>query len=70
MAPYDQRCSFLDNVLVLLENDKRSLIDIHKQTGLPFYWLRKIKTGEIKNPSVNRIVYLYQHLTDKNTIEL
>lgn len=39
------------------------LLKVYTDTGLPFYWLRKVASGEIKNPSVNRVQYLYEHLT-------
>lgn len=47
----------------LLDSDDRSLAEIFKQSGLPFYWLKKFKAGRIKQPSVNRIQKLYEFLT-------
>lgn len=47
------------------ETKTRSLIEIHKETGLPFYWLRKVANGETRDPSVNRIQTLYEHLSGK-----
>lgn len=46
-----------------LKDDKRSLVKIYDETGIPFYWLKKFRNGEIKNPSVNRVQALYEHLT-------
>lgn len=46
----------------LLHEDKRDLLTLHKESGLPFYWLRKISTGEINDPGVNRIQKLYEFL--------
>lgn len=49
---------------LLLERAKtQSMLDIHKETGLPFYWLRKVASGQIKDPGVNRIQQLYEHLS-------
>lgn len=39
------------------------LFDVHRQTGLPFFWLRKFAAGTFKNPSVNRVQFLYENLT-------
>jgi len=46
----------------LLKEDERTLLDIHKATGLPFDWLRKLSSGDTADPSVNRIQHLYEHL--------
>lgn len=47
----------------LLLADGRSALDIHKQSGIPFHWLRKFRTGECKQPSVNTVEALYSFLT-------
>jgi hypothetical protein len=47
------------------EAKSRTLMEIHKETELPFYWLRKVASGETKDPSVNRIQTLYEHLSGK-----
>lgn len=60
---YDSPGSLIQKTLKLLERDERSLLDIAQATGLPFYWLRKLKGGKIDNPSVNRIQYLYEKLS-------
>jgi len=56
--------SLMKKTLRLMKKDSRSLIDIHKETNLPFYWLRKFAAGEFDNPSVNRVQYLYEFLTE------
>lgn len=47
----------------LVKNDTRSLPDLATESGIPFYWLQKLNT--FKSPSVNRIQYLYEFLSNK-----
>lgn len=47
----------------LLQEDKRSALAIHKESGISFYWLRKFKSGVTTDPSVNTIQALYEFLT-------
>lgn len=42
---------------------KMDLLRVHDATGIPFFWLEKFVAGVFKNPSVNRVQYLYEHLT-------
>lgn len=49
----------------LLRGEKRSLFEIAKESGIPFYWLRKVNAGTIHDPGVNRIQKLYEFLTNK-----
>lgn len=61
----DQPGTLVTRTRELLLQDERDLLTIHKETGVPFYWLRKFtqKNNTINNPSANRIQYLYEHLT-------
>lgn len=61
----DQSGSLLHRTRTLLSRDTRSLLDLHKESGLPFYWLKKLSAGEIKDPSVNRIQRLYEFLSKR-----
>ena len=47
----------------LLLSDKRSLMTIFVESGIPFFWLCKFKDGKIKDPSVNKVQALYEFLT-------
>lgn len=47
----------------LVKNDTRTLPELATESGIPFYWLQKLST--FKNPSVNRIQYLYEFLSNK-----
>lgn len=51
--------------LQLLHKSDESLLIIHKESKLPYYWLRKFSSGEIADPSVNRVQALYEYLTGR-----
>lgn len=51
-----------------LRRDTRSLHDLSVQSGLPFYWLRKVHAGEINDPGVNRTQKLYEFLSESKLI--
>lgn len=63
---FDQEASLLKNVRERLNAGRdRDLMVIWKETSIPYYWLRKIASGDIKNPSVNRIQFLHEYFTKK-----
>ncbi len=39
------------------------------EKGITFPWLRKFKSGKIRNPSVNNVQVLYEYLTGEPLIE-
>lgn len=47
----------------LLSGDKRTLLQLHEESGIPFYWLKKFSANEMANPSVNRVQELYEFLS-------
>lgn len=49
----------------LLDASGETLLDLHKNSGLPFHWLSRFKVGRIKDPSVNRVQKLYEYLAGK-----
>lgn len=54
----------------LLKQSDKSLVDVYVElhnNGSPitFHWLKKFSSGDIKDPSVNRVEELYTHLTGK-----
>lgn len=65
----DAPSPFMEHTRQLLRNDKRSILDIHKQSDIPFYWLRKFAYNEVPNPSVNRVCFLYTFLTGEEVIK-
>ena len=54
-----------ERTLVLLKESEVSLPKVYLDTRLPYYWLKKFSSGDIKNPSVNRVQKLYEYLTGR-----
>ena len=65
----DAPSPFMEHTRQLLRNDERGLLDIHKQSNIPFYWLRKFAYNEVPNPSVNRVCFLYTFLTGEEVLK-
>lgn len=59
---FDQPGTLMCKTLELLK--ERDLLQVYSETKISFYWLRKFVGGGFKNPSVNRVQYLYEHLTN------
>lgn len=57
--------SLFQRTLELLKTTDETIPQIYVDTQLPFYWLQSLREGRIKNPSVNRIQRLYEHLSGK-----
>jgi len=63
---FDKSCSLLEAVIAQLAVMKESdYLEIWRETKLPYFWLRKVANRDIKNPGVNRIQFLYEHLNKK-----
>lgn len=60
--------SLMEITRQMLKDSQKSLPEIYKESGIPFYWLRKFASGEIKNPSVNRVQRLYEYLSGKSLV--
>jgi hypothetical protein len=58
--------TLLDKVVSILEakRDKEYMV-IWRETGIPYFWIRKIANREIENPGVKRVQFLYEYLTGK-----
>ena len=60
--------SLMEETRHLLRTCGRSLPDVHAElknagSSIGFYWLRKFSSGDVEDPSVNRVEELYRHLT-------
>lgn len=55
--------NLLTRTKFLLEQDSRTLLEIHHQSGISHTWLRKFRYGYIKEPSVVKIQQLYEFLS-------
>jgi hypothetical protein len=63
--PCDEPGSLLLKTRKLLSTDARTLLDIHKQSDLPFFWLLEFKRGRTDGANVNRVQALYEFLSAK-----
>lgn len=61
--PFDHPGSLMLRTIDLLKS--KNLFEVYSDTKIPFYWLRKFAAGEFRNPSVNRVQYLYEFLSSK-----
>ena len=59
---FDQPNSLMIETTKLLKDV--NLVKVSYETGIPFYWLRKFKERVYRNPSVNRVQTLYEHLSN------
>lgn len=60
--------SLHSKTLQLLKESGKKPQDIYAETGLPFYWVKKFLTNGFENPSVNRVQFLYEYLTNTNLV--
>jgi hypothetical protein len=67
MLPYNKEaeCTLLARTRGMIQQSNLKPHDIFKETGLPFYWLVSFSKGTAKDPSVNRVQYLYEYLAKK-----
>jgi len=65
MAAFPDKGSLHSRTLDLLKQSGVPLPEIYKETQLPYYWLKKFRSGEIKDPSVNRVQRLYEYLAGR-----
>lgn len=62
----DVSSTLLDAVVDKLKNkSENDLMQIWRHSGIPYFWLRKVVNGDIQNPGVKRIQYLYEYLTER-----
>lgn len=64
-APSDAEGTLLRACRTLLEQTKKTNLEIYAATGLQPGWLDTVRKGTTRNPSVNRIQFLYEHLSGK-----
>ena len=63
--PFDNPGKLMSRVLELLEKDPRTNPEIFRDTRIPLNWLNGLTRGDFRNPSVNRLEYLYEQLSGK-----
>lgn len=64
-SSFDEPGSLMLRTIELAKAKGVDPVVLHNETGLPFYWLKKFLAGGIKNPSVNRVEYLFNQLSNK-----
>lgn len=52
----------------LLNKRKRTFRSLSRETGLGYFWLIQVAAGNVGDPGVNRIQFLYEHLTGKKLL--
>jgi len=50
--------NFVENKLRL---PSTNIQDVMRATGLPYFWLLRLKAGDIPDPSVNRVQILHSY---------
>jgi hypothetical protein len=63
---FDQPNTLMQKTVKLVKAG--DLVKISYETDIPFYWLRKFAAGAYQNPSVNRVQWLYEHLTNSKLV--
>jgi hypothetical protein len=59
----DTESTLLEETQRLLQETDKPLLEIYRETGLNFYWLRKMASRSIPEPGVNKVQKLYEYLT-------
>lgn len=60
------RGSLHEQTLELLHASPKPLIQLYDETRIPIGWLSTFKRGSVKDPSVNRVQRLYEHLSGRS----
>ena len=68
LRKYDEPNTLMVETIKLIRADRRTLLELYVVTGVPFYWLKRFVAKEMKNPSVNRVQFLYEFLTSKKLV--
>jgi hypothetical protein len=43
---------------------RREILEVHVETKIPYYWLRKLRSNEpLRGANVNRVQFLYEYLS-------
>lgn len=49
----------------LQDKSTNDLMQLWRNTNIPYFWLRKVANGDIENPGVKRIQFLYEYFNGK-----
>lgn len=62
MSEFDQPGELMKQTIALLNSSTSTVYQVAQDTGIPFHWLLNFGASRYRNPSVNRVQYLYEHL--------
>lgn len=60
--------SLLARTRTLLRESEQSYLDIYEATKLTPNWLSLLARGKLREPSVNKVQKLYEHLSGKPVV--
>lgn len=63
--PAAEQCPLLARVIHLVRTCGKSPAVLAEETGLTFYWIHSLRYKADVDPSVTKVVRLYEHLTGK-----
>lgn len=71
MKKFDEKkdYSLVEETTKLINECKMDDLELFVITGIHPAWLMKFRKGGFKNPSVNRVQYLYEFFTGKQLIK-
>lgn len=57
--------SLLEKTRKMMKDDKAFVMQVFRDTGIGYFWLRSFAKGAYSNPGVNRVQYLYEYLSGR-----
>lgn len=68
-STFDQPGSLLQITVQLIKKDGRKPAQLCRETGINPWWIYGLLNGKYKNPSVNRIQFLYEHISGQSLLK-
>lgn len=65
---FDEPGKLMKKTRILLLKDERTLLEMYRDTAIPYFWLKKFAAEGFKNPSVNRVQFLYEYLSGQKLL--
>jgi len=67
-AHYDSPADILKDIKDAYKRSGLTLTDVHKDTELPYLWLRSFFQDRYKNPSINRVMHLALYFQERGDL--
>lgn len=61
----EPKCALLLKTIELVQTCGKSPAVLARETGLSFYWIQSLRYNANIDPSVNKVVKMYEHLSGK-----